>query len=230
LQTSLSNLQRNAAFAVANGCAPLLGVERVVQRGDASCLTHNTAVFNALSNAPQIETVVMIARWGFHAQGVEVPGKSGVARYLESTSRSASTSDQNRELFRAAFTQTLQALKRLGKTVVVIGGLPEASGDVPEMVAKAIWHSRQPQMQMSEADYLARQDPVYKVLTQMQGEVGFIELYPSLCDNGTCQFSQGSEPWFFDDNHLSQAGVQRVTPVIQSFFAGLNVDIDKTSR
>lgn len=224
LRTSLSELQRNASFAVANGCAPLLGVERVVQRGDASCSTHNTAVFNALANAPQIETVILIARWGFHAQGVEVPGKSGVARYLKSTSASASTSEQNRELFRAAFSQTLQALNRLGKTVVVMGGLPEASGDVPEMVAKAVWHSRQPQMQMSEAGFLLRQDPVYEVLAQMPGEVEFIELYPSLCDNRICQFSQGSEPWFFDDNHLSQAGVQLVTPLIQDFFADLNAD------
>jgi len=228
LRQSLQAIQRNAIYSVANGCAPLLSAQRIVQRrsdsaGNVTCLEHNLAVFEAVQYDEAIETVVFVARWGFHAQGVEVPGRDGVSRFLQTADKRATSTEENQRLFFQAMTDTIAQLLRAGKSVVVVGGLPEAKADVPDLLAKARWHGRSVDLSQSEADLLERQAPLYQALEQpfaAAAEVLFIPLHASLCHNGTCNFTDQDMPLFFDDNHLSEAGVNKVMPVLVDFFAG----------
>lgn len=224
---SLKLIDRNAVYTFANGCAPLLGAQRIVQRrggpsGNASCLEHNRAVFEAMQRSQTVETVVLVARWGFHAQGVEVPGKDGASRFLQTAAQQATSTEENRHLFSQAMIDTIEQISGAGRSVVVVGGLPEAQGDVPDTLAKARWHGRTAGLGQTEADLLERQAPVYRVMQQSMSTspaVFFVPLHGRLCDRGTCVFADQDTPLFFDDNHLSEAGVNTVMPVLIDFFA-----------
>jgi hypothetical protein len=227
LRESLQPLQRNAIYSVANGCAPLLSAQRIVQRrsgsaGNLSCLDHNLALFEAIRQSASIDTVVLIARWGFHAQGVEVPGKEGAVRFLQTATSRATSAAENRQLFTAALSDTIVQLSMAGKSVVVVGGLPEANGHVPDLLAKARWHKRFAELTQTTAALLQRQQPLYQALDQaLSAEVrtGFVPLHPSFCDDRLCVFADQDTPLFFDDNHLSEVGVEKVTPLLTEFFA-----------
>ncbi|XOV81462.1 MAG: acyltransferase family protein [bacterium] len=226
IRQGLQRVGRNAVYTIANGCAPLLGVERTIQRrGDSaqyvSCLDHNHAVFERLTASASIDTVVVAARWGFHAQGLEVPGQEGAPRFLQSGSERAVSAADNRVLFTAALTDTLKRLSQAGKTAVVLGAVPEASGHVPDLLAKSFWHGRAVLPSQPLADFLERQAPVYEALEQTASSAAtivFVPLHQPFCDAGVCIFSYQDRPLFFDDNHLSEAGVNRVTPVLTEFF------------
>jgi peptidoglycan/LPS O-acetylase OafA/YrhL len=227
LRDSLQPIQRNAIYSVANGCAPLLTAQRIVQRrsnsaGNVSCLEHNQMLFEAVGDSESVDTVVLVARWGFHAQGVEVPGKEGAARFLQMADKRATSAAENRILFSQAMNDTIAQILDAGKSVVVVGGLPEAKGHVPDLLAKARWHGRTADLSQSEADLLERQAPLYQALEQAfaaAADVAFIPLHGSLCNSGTCNFADQDMPLFFDDNHLSEAGVNKVMPVLVDFFA-----------
>ncbi|MBU2531776.1 MAG: acyltransferase [Alphaproteobacteria bacterium] len=153
------------------------------------CRKDNEDVIAALKTAPEIETVVLIAHYQNHFIAGRTQGLGA----------------------------TLDALKSLGKHVVVVGQAPTPKEPVPERLAQ-----------------LARQGddvstywfaPDWPLLTAIDGFLesqalahgaDFVDPRQVLCagDDALCLQSVDGDVLYFDGNHLSMAGSRRVAPLV----------------
>jgi len=208
----VENKRFNGVLAVANGCAPLLGVQRTVTDVEHSCLSFNEAVFDLIRTQPQIETVILAARWGLHSNGVAFGDDTGVTQFLSSSNAKASNQSQNQTLFTSAFTKTLAELKKLQRRVVVVGPVPEVAQDVPTVLAKAKWRGRDLSLQVQTRDFLARQATFLDALGHASSAVDYLPLHDRLCDEYQCTLAKNGLPLYFDENHLASSGIEMVRP------------------
>ncbi len=210
----------NGRFAVANGCVPLLGVRRVVQTTDVDCAEFNEAAINLLRDNPQIDTVIIAARWGLHAEGVPFAPDSGRAFWLQDAMQAADDPAGNRAIFQRAFDRTLSRLAELGRNVVILGPVPEVVADVPGALAKARWREQALNLDVRTADFLARQRGFFTAVQSLDADTRHrvIPLHERLCNDATCRLTNGDLPLYFDDNHLASAGLSMIAPALDSIF------------
>ncbi len=216
LHAHFSTSNQQGRYAVANGCVPLLGVERVVRDTDVACKYFNQAVFQLLEDNPNIHTVILAARWGLHASGQSVALHAAPPRYLKSSDQQATNPGENAALFKAAFVATIQKLNAMHRKVIVLGPLPEAPDDVPVALAKATWRQVDAPLGVATANFMRRQAPFFGAISQagISEQIQLIPLHTHLCDAQMCSLVSNGQPLYFDDNHLATAGVARIQPAL----------------
>lgn len=165
-----------------SSCPPVLNLERK----DPRCARANQANFDALRNNPAIRRVYLVAFW---ANG---------------------TSDD--AAFVAKLDQTIAAIDRLGRQVILIGPVPPHPFDVPRRLAHM---SRPPQ----HGDILGVSPTVVKARTvrlramfdrwHARG-ITVIDPVSRLCDRRGCAVARDGKPLYFDSHHLSVTGARIV--------------------
>ena len=109
--------------------------------------------------------------------------------------------------FQAGLLDAAEALRRVGKRVILVGPVPSYPSDVPRRVALA-WQS-QPGIiaqGVPTAEFLSRNRAVLASLARARGN-GFAVFLPheQLCRE-RCDLVRGGKVLYFDDHHLSVAG------------------------
>lgn len=218
---------RNGLLAATNGCAPLLGVDRPA-RGRADCRAFNQAVLDLIEQQPELQTIILVARWARYAEATPVAHESGGVMYLADAAGSAADVAANRRIFSDALQKTTASLANLERRLVIVGAVPEMREQVPIQLAKATWRGTALDLQMPFSEVSQRQQHVEQTVLQLleQGTVEYYSLATHLCSQQTCAaVSADGQPLYFDDNHLSRAGLQRVQPVFEQIFANQGTNL-----
>ncbi len=204
-----------------SSCPPLAGVSRYMQnhpRHFQECLTFNQNVLEAVAKDKSIDTVLLGAFWSvpFHEGSYERPGQNGTNISPE----------QNRENFVFGLKQTIQALRRSGKQIVILRDAPFLPVDpVRSEFAQLIPGRRELGALLSNADMnpklgVDRHDATINdsdvdeiILEQTRGIEGVssYNLKDGLCDSHTCQIADRNTIYYVDRQHLSLAGAMRAT-------------------
>ncbi len=117
--------QGRAGLAVTKAaCPPLVGIRRADKGQDHGCDIHNAQVLQFLAAAPEVETVVLPARWALVAEGRRAPGEPGKPALLARSGSAAPGLSQNGPLLAEGLEQTLSGLAAVGRDVVIIAGVP----------------------------------------------------------------------------------------------------------
>ncbi len=217
---------RNGLLAATNGCAPLLGVYRPA-RGRTDCRAYNQATLDMIEQLPQLQTIVLMARWPRYAEATPFGEESSEILWLADAAGTAATPAENRAMFSTALTRTVQSLVDLGREVVIIGAVPEAGVEVPIKLAKAKWWGAGADLALPLANFAERQQYVDETIralsSQLAPAVRYQPVAPALCSTASCTLvSDDGMPLYFDDNHLSRIGLETIQPVLNEMFIHLN--------
>jgi hypothetical protein len=209
----LNARDRRLYQATAVQCPPLLGVRLSAKSpGLGGCTEYNRIIFEGIKARPEVRTVILAARWplytetaGFGADSKEfvllVDDKTGIPGVADT-----------RRVIREALERTIGALEAAGKSVVVLGPVPEIGFDVPACVARR-------NMPLS----VARSCEVSPAVVAER--IGFAESWirsvhaperrvcaalPSefMCSEAGCRSTLAGTPLYVDDDHLTRSGAE----------------------
>ncbi len=210
----------NGLNATTNGCPPLLGVANVQRDPAGECMAYNERVLKLLHSHPEIDTIILIARWTRYAEATPYRQESGEPLLLRNRQRAAGNVSQNKVIFRDALDQTLQSLQSMERRLLVLGPVPEIGHLVPNSLAKATHLQRDVEMRLRKDDFLARSAFVRNTWAQAQSRYNFAyqPVAQFFCDAQWCQVEDEGTPLYADDDHLSSVGADRLIPVFAEFF------------
>ncbi|MCK2088235.1 acyltransferase [Thauera aromatica] len=190
-------------FAGKSACPPLLGTLEF-KRSKTSCTGFNRAVLEYIDREPSLRQVFLVARWSY---------------YL-----SIAQSDADRRRFADALEALVERLRARGIRVVVVEQVPEMSGDIPSLAARAAWFGWPPADDLPAAEYRRQQGALRAILGIAEATVepsGFELLDPghAFCDDDRCRALRAGKPLYRDAHHLSQEGASLLIPLFQHSLA-----------
>jgi peptidoglycan/LPS O-acetylase OafA/YrhL len=202
-------------------CPTLLGLDRMDQPASHDCSEFNRLVIAMLATEPEITTVVLVSRWGLCANGERPEG--GMPCYLGREPDDAMTFANNNLLFDSGLFATVEALKKMGKRVILMAPIPEFQSSVPKTLARASMYEEPMWLSLSHAQYLQRERPVLNAFALLQLRLGVTVVYPDrlLCRTGTCQMMVDGVPLYADDDHLSVRGSMMLSGMIEDAMRGV---------
>lgn len=212
--------------ALRGGCPPLLGYRLLHVIGD-SCAAHIEATFAALTES-DTPTVFLAARWtksveasmygfegGRHVPMIdtEAPGPDG------------SESDLPNPVLARALSRTLAALRQAGKSVVILGPIPEIGWHVPHTLAqRERFGSLLGALAINPSleAFQARNARTVALLARMSAAHGarLVLLHQALCaDEGGCRIRGDSGLFYHDTDHLTLTGARELVGILRPEFA-----------
>ncbi len=198
-----------------SSCPPLLGISRKKHiKGSSSydCAAFNQYMFDYIK-AHHIKNVVLFARWSayMHEYPVEVR---------------ANKKKNFKKAFKEQLNYSLNKLDKNNVTVWIVEQPPEQRFDIPSSLAKAERYQKNIKtLQTSYSQHKDRQKEINSIFDDIKQDrrnfpnVRFITLSPSLCsDKQTCLISHEGKSLYRDQYHLSQYGVDFVSPLFDDMF------------
>jgi hypothetical protein len=157
-----------------------------------------------LLRGPGYQNVVLVGRWANYAQG----GGYRNGRWYK-TAFDQGDLVKNQAAFTAALTATIDSILASGRTVTIIGPVPDLKLNPPDTIIRAMMRGGTADVRATFADFEVRQARVLALLRQLAHRPGVRVVYPheSLCDTHVCRTMDGKMPIYSDDNHLGVNGV-----------------------
>jgi peptidoglycan/LPS O-acetylase OafA/YrhL len=184
------------------GCPPFLGIDGTAfdKRDCAKTAAH----VDTLLKGGGYQNVVLVARWALYAEG----GGYRNGKWFK-TAFDQGHVQKNRVAFATALSATVQAILNSGRTVTIVGPVPDLKLNPPETMIKAMMRGGKADVRAPSADFVARQANVLTHLSMLEHFPGVRVVYPhqSLCDVSECRTVDGAMPLYTDDNHLGVNGV-----------------------
>jgi len=197
-------------FAAHSSCRPLPGVSSAMRRDRylKGCIEFNEAMFGVIEREKP-ELVILAAHWS-------EPGD----RFLSSGEHAP----PGVSIFSVGLERTLARIAKTGARACVVLDVPELKYPYPHalltvrqrgidesflMLTREEAHAGQAAVER-DVRALARRYPV-----------DIVDPKDALCATGRCEIGDGRISFYRDDNHLTVAGAERVTPIIDGCFASL---------
>lgn len=201
-------------------CPPLLGLGT-----DAACIAANQQRLDYVLDHPEIDTVILAARWSLYLQGRLVDEgtaetNGNLPRLFDETGREYEpfTRDASRH-FRFAFYALVKRLLRADKKVVLLYPVPETGYDIPSTLARINSQGGNPAaFTIPRGVYDRRQSEALGLLDQLGRRRALYRVYPedALCNRTDCVTSVNGRPLYFDSHHLSIPGSRILLPQIRA--------------
>jgi len=203
-------------IAVRTACPPLLRIDRP---GESSCSQFNDEILAYVRSHPELETVILAARWALSTKGTRYKEESGRDIMLEDLDVTGDVARSNTELFAGGLRRTVEAIRALGRRVVLVAQVPEVGFDVPSAnySAKLTGRDVNTMIAPTRDEYLERVADVNAVFKSLQPAT-VVDPASLLCNAETCDVARDGMPLYRDDNHLSLRGCVLVAPVFDELF------------
>ncbi len=126
---------QNGYFVGTSSCPPIRHVERVPSIG---CAAFNEDVLSWLENREDMALVILAARWPIYFEGTRFGGEAGDEMRFEWAGISAAdlVGGDNSTLIESGLRQTIDAILATGRSVVLLGPVPEVGQNVPASHAR----------------------------------------------------------------------------------------------
>lgn len=192
-----------------NACPPVLGTATTDRT--PGCLELNETAYNRALSDSRIKTVILLGRWHNYLNDTEklVTGEKYKYKRVPSS--------ESRAVFSDKLDAMIAGLSKNGTKTVILSSIPESPYDVlmlstKKEFAKAVLDSAvaETDMRPGRADFLKMQERAFRLFSLLS-EYGteIIYLDKPLCGEEFCEVS-GDELYYFDDDHLLDAGADYV--------------------
>ncbi len=185
------------------------------------CAQYNREMLQLALAEPSISDIVLSSRWtnwrvGEPGNAVETP----VDIRLRDELGTATSANGNAAIFERGFEKLLETLIRAGKTVHIVGPLPEPSFDVPQMLFVAQYGLVDQPSALTVKAFEARHSKIMVVFMRLerQHDVHIILPHSELCDSSKCAIVENNEAIYFDHNHLSVYGAKKTSKLYEQIF------------
>lgn len=201
---------RRAVMLTRPNCPPADDVG-VMPNRDAGCVRFTHAAVKTILATPEIDTVILAARWPLALEGSYFDnGEGGV----ETGPRITAPTEQQRRQLANGYRATVARLLAAGKRIFVIYPIPEVGWSTPDYLVK-LNRLGLPVVgpTTSYARYKQRQAREIALLDSLGQNPRLIRIYPdrALCGivrAGRCETVVGGTSLYIDDDHLSAKGAQ----------------------
>jgi peptidoglycan/LPS O-acetylase OafA/YrhL len=237
-------LENNAAFlfAASVDCPigigfsidPKIGPAFVATPGYQYCEKYNSGMLQVAIDNPDIKSVVLSSRWtNWHVGESGSPSEAEVDIRLRDVTGVAGSLEANKAIFIRGFDRLLHSLISAGKTVWIVGPVPEASVRVPKALYIKHIGFDTTDIDIPTALFWRKNKTVFSIFSDMAGKypVKFIWPQQVLCDDAKCPVSEDGSALYLDDNHLSVFGALKTAPLYDTvFFTSHNSTSSRTDR
>ena len=195
-------------------CGPLMGMS-VFRDTDyynrawgLTCLSFNSSVLEFLENASEIDVVVLASFNGQYLRGnrLLVENFGGPARELVER-------EGGIEMARHGYRATIEAIRAIGKRVVIVAPPPKTGFDIGRCLERAAtgryyFGADHEDCSFAESAFREKQSEVLSLLDAVaqDNHVRVIHLEDFLCRDGRCAVSLDGVPLYADGGHLSHGG------------------------
>lgn len=167
--------------------------------------------------AAATRTVILAARYTLRVENAPFDNGEGGVEFLPGT-YAGHDEGQRREVLAAIDRATRDLLAR-GKRVVLVYPVPEVGWDVPVTLQKLAMRGDRSPLTTSHAAYRARNERVTRLFDAIPDSPLLIRVRPDriFCDTfvaGRCATHAGPDIFYFDDDHLSVSGADRLVAEI----------------
>jgi peptidoglycan/LPS O-acetylase OafA/YrhL len=212
LVAALAANRRGAADYTHSGCPPVLD-DRLLDADHAACSRFNRTATRRIIADPAIDTVVIASAW-FVYVGYAAP----IDGRADPQFGTIINTPAHRTAVLAAFSDTILRFIGAGKHVVLVYPVPQADRNVPQFLIKArrLGLDRV-DYTSSYTDFRTRNAAIIESFDALGNRAGLMRIRPDqrLCAplvQGRCRMTIRSEPLYFDNNHLTPAGVRMAMP------------------
>jgi len=228
-----SAVRNNASFLFAGSVDCPIGVgfsidastgpQFVSTVGYQFCEQYNKEMLELALSNPDIRNVVLISRWtNWRVGEAGSPAESPVDIRLRDSNGVAKTVQGNRGIFARGFEELIQTLVAAGKTVWIVGPLPEPAVRVPKALYVKQLGFDTANIDISEESYRTRHRFILALFDEIAKKYPVRFIWPSevLCADGRCPVVENGNPMFFDQDHLSYFGVSTTSHLYDRIWEG----------
>lgn len=219
-------------FSGIAGCPALIGVakdESVADTAtDQDCTTRNQAILEVLRRHPEIESILLVGRWAYYAQG----GGFGVDAHdtidlWDAKSGEGKGRENNGPLFEAKMRHTIETLAGMGRRVYVLQQVPEFPRYTAARMAREYIVGGEVSAQtfadmtrVPRPDVGERQAHMERVLANLPRGATALPTWDRFCDDTHCDVMDGETPRYFDSNHVTTSTAIGLAPVFGPVVGG----------
>ena len=148
-------------------------------------------------------------------------GEDGTTVYILDDQSAGASLAENRAVFQRAFLRTVEALKLLGKEIIIINQIPETEFDVPQAVARKVMLGRNTELRPRMSDYQERNAFVTGVFESARQRFGLVTVSPhaSMCIAGKCEVTSDGVPVYWDSSHLTATYAETLADIFDPVWA-----------
>ncbi len=215
------------------GCPPLFGIRKVESAAtlaqDTACTNANLQIGQSFQRLPSLETVLLIGRWSYYANGTGIgldAGNTIAVHLLESPTR---LDARQSDIVAAAAKATVARLLDPFDEVMVLRQPPEIAQYDSRLAAREAAHDGWPlareavtQTSIPRTALAQRIAPAEAPWSAMaeDGAIRWIDPWPRLCDEGACHALNGDTGYYFDNNHLTNSAALALRDLFAPVFSG----------
>lgn len=209
------NTKEKVSFVMtgASGCPPLLGIQSVRKRADIekfNCLKLNERVFEYVKDN-SIHNVILSSRWVYYMDNISRPSEwNPVSRNMANEINKA-TSEKD---LKWAFINTINKYNSIGVKVYIVEDTPQQKIDPLDALRKTRFLNDVSinKLSISKGEHLMNQGLINNFIESQK--VFILNFDNILCPNNFCPLVENGNFLYFDDDHLSNFGGERIYPEI----------------
>jgi peptidoglycan/LPS O-acetylase OafA/YrhL len=215
-------------------CLPVLDVYRADQSDIKKCFDINTKIYEYILSTPNIEYVILTARWTLTFEGSRFNNQEGgiekgrkphldIVRDGEFMVHEDYT---HRDLLAQAYVNSVKSLLKAGKKVILVYQVPEAGWNVPDYLSRLQWSANAlKDMRAASTSYKVfkqRNARTSSVFDSIGEQSGLMRVFPDkiFCNvdiPGRCITHKDGSIYYRDDDHLSEDGTALVLNEIMAW-------------
>lgn len=229
LESAASRHHSSFLFAASVDCPiglgfsidPDFGPSFVKSPGYQFCGEYNKQMLQVALRSPNITSIVLSSRWSNWRIGV--PGAADehpVDIRLRDANGPARSIGDNRQIFARGFERLIQALHSAGKSVWIVGPVPEPATRIPKALYIEHLGFDHTNLAVPKSKFQSKNRWILSFFQKLAKKFPLHILRPDalLCGTTSCPVAQAGHPLFFDDNHLSVYGALMTSSLYDDIF------------
>jgi peptidoglycan/LPS O-acetylase OafA/YrhL len=196
------------------GCPPLFDVRKkesaATRQQDEDCTVANARIRQAIPKLGPIESLLLIGRWAYYAEGQGIGIDSFNTIEISSASGGGDGPRDRRAFFETAVLATVQELAKSIPRILVLRQVPEIpkydSRDAARRIAHGRLSPKEAEIQFTlprsavESRMEASERPFRKLAAD--GTITWLDSWGSFCREESCSALRDGRALYFDNNHV----------------------------
>ena len=229
LMSAIGEVAEQQGLGVMNltysGCTTIEGVQwsPMTHAPSNKCAKFNDYAFAKAAQYPKLPVIIINRNSEslFGPNETDRQAEHNIPRIFFSHVYQDSTDPSFQQEVREHYVSTICKLSK-DHPVYLVRPIPEIGIDVPKRLSRAMLLGQvDGDIKIPLSDYQQRNVFVWSIQDEAAASCGatILNPLPYLCDKAYCYGSRDGQPWYFDDDHLSEYGNRLLLPMFTPIFA-----------